>query len=154
MVPDLDQSEIHMNVKILEGRLENYEPMSMFSDYIGDKNLKKIRFDTLQNKIDIDNGKVVIPNMTIESTLGHIEFSGTHDSNHNIEYYLRIPWKTVKKASLYKIFGNKKKADSVFGEEEIVKVDKTKRTRYLNLKILGTVNDYDISLGKKKDKKQ
>ncbi len=154
MVPDLDQSEIHMNVKILGGRLENYEPMSMFSDYIGDKNLKKIKFDTLQNRIDIDKGKVVIPQMTIESTLGHIEFSGTHDSRHNIEYYLRIPWKTVKKASLYKIFGNKKKADSVYGEEEIVKVDKTKRTRYLNLKIKGTIDDYDISLGKKKDKKE
>ncbi|GGI57440.1 AsmA family protein [Winogradskyella haliclonae] len=153
MVPDLDQSEIHMNVKVLEGRLENYEPMSMLSDYIGDKNLKKIRFDTLQNKIDIDNGKVVIPSMTIESTIGHIEFSGTHDSNHNIEYYLRIPWKTVKKASLYKIFGNKKKADSIYGEEDIVKVDKTKRTRYLNLKIIGTMDDYNISLGKKKNKK-
>ncbi|WP_282042673.1 AsmA-like C-terminal region-containing protein [Winogradskyella flava] len=151
MVPDLDQSEIHMNVKILEGRLEDYEPMSMFSDYIGDKNLKKIKFDTLQNKIDIDKGKVVIPNMTIESTLGHIEFSGTHDSSHNIEYYLRIPWKTVKKASLYKVFGNKKKADSVYGEEDIMKVDKTRRTRYLNLKIIGTLDDYDISLGKKKD---
>ncbi|RNC86208.1 MAG: hypothetical protein ED556_07880 [Winogradskyella sp.] len=153
MVPDLDQSEIHMNVKILEGRLEDYEPMSMFSDYIGDKNLKKIRFDTLQNSLDIDKGKVVIPNMTIESTLGHIEFSGTHDSSHNIEYYIRIPWKTVKKAGLYKIFGNKKKADSVYGEEDIVKVDKTRRTRYLNLKIIGTMDDYDISLGKKKNKK-
>ena len=152
MVPDLDQSEIHMNVKILEGKLENYEPMSMFSDYIGDKNLKKIRFDTLQNKIDIDQGKLVIPNMIIESTLGHIEFSGTHDNKHNIEYYLRIPWKTAKKAALYKIFGNKKKVDSIKGEEDIIKVDKTKRTRYLNLKIIGTIEDYNISLGKKKTK--
>ncbi len=153
MVPDLDQSEIRMNVKILDGKLENYEPMSMFSDYIGDKNLKKIRFDTLQNKIDIDKGKIVIPNMTIESTLGHIEFSGTHDSKHNIEYYLRIPWKTAKKAALYKIFGNKKKVDSISGEEDIIKADKTKRTRYLNLKIIGNMEDYDISLGKKKKAK-
>lgn len=153
MVPDLDQSEIHMNVKILNGRLENYEPMAMFSNYFGDKNLKKIKFDTLQNKIDIDNGKVVIPNMTIESTLGHIEFSGTHDSSHNIEYYVRIPWKTVKKAALYKVFGNKKKVDSIATEDEIIKVNKEKKTRYLNLKILGTMDDYDISLGKKKKNK-
>ncbi len=153
MVPDLDKSEIHMNVKILEGRLENYEPMSMFSDYIGDKNLKKIRFDTLQNKIDIDNGKVVVPKMTIESTLGHLEISGTHDSKHNIEYYISIPWKTVKKAALYKIFGNKKKTDSIYGEEEIIKATTNKKTKYLNLKIIGTMDDYDISLGKKKNKK-
>ena len=153
MVPDLDQSEIHMNVKVLNGQLENYEPMYMLSDYFGDKNLKKVRFDTLQNKIDIEKGKVVIPNMTIESTLGHIEFSGTHDRNHNIDYYLRVPWKTVKKAALYKVFGNKKKADSVFGEEEIIKANKKKRTRYLNLNISGTTDDYDISLKKKKQKK-
>ncbi|MFP4846681.1 AsmA-like C-terminal region-containing protein [Winogradskyella sp. PE311] len=153
LVPDLDQSEVHMNVKILEGRLENYEPMALFSDYIGNKNLKKIKFDTLQNSIDITNGKITIPSMTVESTIGHMEISGTHDSDHNIEYYLRIPWKTVRKASLYKIFGNKKKADSVYSEETIVKVDKTKKTRYLNLKIIGSVDDYDISLGKKKNKK-
>ena len=91
--------------------------------------------------------------MTIESTLGHIEFSGTHDRNHNIDYYLRVPWKTVKKAALYKVFGNKKKADSVFGEEEIIKANKKKRTRYLNLNISGTTDDYDISLKKKKQKK-
>ena len=90
--------------------------------------------------------------MTIESTIGHMEMSGTHDSKHNIEYYLRIPWKTVRKASLYKVFGNKKKADSIFGEEDIVKQDKTKRTRYLNLKIIGTVDDFDVSLGKEKSK--
>ena len=153
MIPDLDQSDIQMNVRILEGRLENYEPMELFSDYIGDKNLKKIRFDTLQNNIAINKGKIDIPNMTIESTLGHIEMSGTHDSEHNIEYYLRIPWKTVRKASLYKIFGNKKKVDSIYEEEEIIKVDRNKRTRYLNLKIIGTVDDFDISLGKKKNKK-
>jgi len=152
MIPDLDQSEIKISAIILEGRLENYEPMELFSDYIGDKNLKMIKFDTLQNNITITNGEISIPNMTIESTIGHMEMSGTHDSKHNIEYYLRIPWKTVRKASLYKVFGNKKKADSIFGEEDIVKQDKTKRTRYLNLKIIGTVDDFDVSLGKEKSK--
>lgn len=154
MVPDLDQSEIQMKVEVLEGRLENYEPMQLFSEYIGNKNLNKIKFDTLQNSITIDKGEITIPNMTIESTIGHMEISGTHDSDHNIEYYLRVPWKTVKKAALYKIFGNKKKADSIYGEEAIMKVDKTKRTRYLNLKIIGTLDDYDISLGKKKKDKK
>jgi len=152
MVPDIDQSEIHMDVKVLDGRLENYEPMAMLSSYIGNKNLNNIRFDTLQNTIDIDKGKIVIPNMTIESTLGHMEISGTHDSEHNIEYYLRIPWRTAKRAALYKIFGNKKRVDSIQSEDAIVKKDTTKRTRYLNLKVHGTIEDYKISLRKKKTK--
>jgi hypothetical protein len=149
-VPDLDQSEIHMDVEVIDGRLENYDPMSMLSDYIGDKNLKKIKFDTLQNHLDIYNGRITIPNMTIESSLGHMEFSGTQDSNHNIDYFLRIPWKTVKKAARYKLFGNKKNKDSIVEDDEIIELDPKKKVRYLNLNIYGNIADYKISLGKRK----
>ena len=79
MVPDLDQSNIAMDVKVLNGRLKNYDPMLALSDYMGEKNLQYIKFDTLQNHLDITKGKITIPTMTIESTLGHIELSGTHD---------------------------------------------------------------------------
>ncbi|MEM8846635.1 MAG: AsmA-like C-terminal region-containing protein [Bacteroidota bacterium] len=151
MVPDLNESEIHIDVKVLEGRLENYEPMSMLSSYMGDKNLKNIRFDTLQNHLDITKGRITIPSMTIESTLGHMELSGTHDSEHNIDYFLRIPWKTVKKAAIYKLFGNKKNQDSLMQEEKIIEVDSKKKVRYLNLKIQGHIDEYEISLGKNKD---
>ncbi|MGY3795123.1 AsmA-like C-terminal region-containing protein [Aquimarina sp. 433] len=152
MVPDLDQSTVEMDVKVLNGRLKNYDPMLALSDYMGDKNLQNIRFDTLQNNLDINKGKINIPSMTIESTLGHMELSGTHDSNQNIDYFLRIPWKTVRKASWQKLFGNKK--DTIISpeqEDEIVEVDPNKKTKYLNLKIKGSVDDYKISLGKKKE---
>ncbi len=152
MVPDLDQSALEMDVKVLNGRLKNYDPMLALSDYMGDKNLQNIRFDTLQNSLDIKKGKITIPSMRIESTLGHIELSGTHDSNQNIDYYLRIPWKTVRKAAWQKIFGSKK--DSIITaeqEDEIVEIDPNKKIKYLNLKIKGSIDDYKISLGKKKD---
>ncbi len=153
MVPDLDQSTIEMDVKILNGRLKNYDPMLALSDYIGDKNLQNIRFDTLQNSLDIKKGKINIPAMTIESTLGHMEFSGTHDSDQNIDYYIRIPWKTVRKAAWRKLFKSKKDTiNNTKQEDEIVEVDTDKKTRYLNLKIKGRTDDYKISLGKKKKK--
>ncbi len=151
MIPDLDQSDIEMDVKVLNGRLKNYDPMLALSDYMGDKNLRNIRFDTLQNSLDIEKGKISIPSMTIESTIGHMELSGTHDSNQNIDYYLRIPWKTVRKAAWQKLFGSKK--DSVVDPEqvdEIVEVDPNRKTKFLNLKIKGTIDDYKVSLGKKK----
>ncbi|GAB1856725.1 hypothetical protein MHTCC0001_15610 [Flavobacteriaceae bacterium MHTCC 0001] len=153
MVPDLDQSTLEMDVKVLNGRLKNYDPMLALSDYMGDKNLQNIKFDTLQNSLDIKKGKINIPAMTIESTLGHMELSGTHDSNQNIDYYLRIPWKTVRKAAWQKLFGSKK--DSITNEtqeDKIVEVDPNKKTKYLNLKIKGSIDDYKISLGKKKEK--
>ena len=151
MVPDLDQSNIEMDVKVLDGRLKNYDPMLALSDYMGDKNLRNIRFDTLQNNLAINQGKISIPKMTIESTLGHMELSGTHDSGQNIDYYLRIPWKTVRKAAWQKLFGGKK--DTVVNAEqvdEIVEADPKEKTKYLNLKIKGTIDDYKVSLGKKR----
>ncbi|MEM7084676.1 MAG: AsmA-like C-terminal region-containing protein [Bacteroidota bacterium] len=153
MVPDLDQSNIEMDVKVLNGRLKDYDPMLALSDYMEDKNLRNIRFDTLENRLDIRKGEITIPSMTIESTLGHMELSGTHDSDQNIDYYLRIPWKTVRKAAWRKLFGSKK--DTVINkeqEDEIVEVDPGKKIKYLNLKIKGRTDDYKVSLGKKKQK--
>ncbi|MEP3207212.1 MAG: AsmA-like C-terminal region-containing protein [Gilvibacter sp.] len=153
MVPDLDQSTIEMDVKVLDGRLKNYDPMLALSDYMGDKNLQNIRFDTLQNTLDINKGKISIPAMTIESTLGHMELTGTHDSDQNIDYYVRIPWKSVRKAAWKKLFGSKQ--DTIINpeqEDEIVELDPDKKTKYLNLKIKGRVDDYKVSLGKKKNR--
>ncbi|MEM6719390.1 MAG: AsmA-like C-terminal region-containing protein [Bacteroidota bacterium] len=154
LVPDLDQSTLEMDVKVLNGRLKNYDPMLALSDYMGKKNLRNIRFDTLQNNLNVDKGKIHIPSMTIESTLGHMELSGTHDADQNIDYYVRIPWKTVRKAAWYKLFGRKKRTIEEDQVDEIVEVDPNRRTRYLNVKIRGKIDDYKISLGKKKKEKK
>jgi hypothetical protein len=150
LVPDLDQSDIQMDVKVLNGRLKNYDPMLALSDYMGDKNLRNIRFDTLQNHLDVKKGKIIIPKMTIESTLGHIEISGSHDSDQNIDYYLQIPWKIFRKATAQKLFGNNKDSLSINTEDEIVEVDQNKKTRYLNVNVKGTLDDYKVSLRKQK----
>jgi hypothetical protein len=152
-VPDLDQSEIHMDVEVLNGRLQNYEPITMLSDYMGDKNLKNIKFDTLKNHLDITKGRITIPNMTIESTLGHIELSGTQDMDHTMEYYLRIPWKTVKKAARYKLFSSKKNSGKSLEDDEIVEIDPNKKVRYLNLKLTGKLDDFEVSMEKAKKRK-
>ena len=151
MVPDLDQSTIKMEVQVLNGKLKNYDPMLALSEYMGDKNLKSIRFDTIQNTLDIKEGIITIPDMRIESSLGHMELSGTHDSGQNIDYYMRIPWKTVKKAAKQKIFGsNKNTTVNESQEDEIVEIDPNKKTKYLNLKVKGNIDDFEVSLGKKK----
>ncbi|MCZ4410771.1 hypothetical protein O3Q51_18285 [Cryomorphaceae bacterium 1068] len=152
-VPDLDQSEVHMDVMALNGRLENYDYMLMLSDYFGDKNLRSVRFDTLQNHLDVIDGVLTIPNMTIESTLGHMDISGKQDMDNNIEYYVRIPWDLVKKGAINRVFGSKKKEGEDQGEDEIVEVDPNENVRYLNLKITGTLDDFKIGPGKEKQKR-
>jgi len=148
-VVDLDQSEVHLDVEVINGRLENYDPVMMMSDYFGDKDLTSIKFDTLQNHMDITNGKITIPNMTIESTLGHMDISGTQDMNDNIDYYVRIPWSLVKSAARNKIFGTKENESKT--EDEIVEVDPQEKVKYLNVNITGTFDDYSIKTGKDKN---
>lgn len=147
MVPDLDQSEIHLDVEVLDGRLVNYEPMRLLSDYMGDKDLTNIRFDTITNHIDLTQGILSIPSMNVESTLGHYELSGKHDLDHKLEYYVRIPWKTIREGARSKLFGTKKEEEV---SNDIIERDPNKPVKYLNLKIHGTLDNFKVGLGKDK----
>ena len=124
---DIDQSEIHMDVQVLDGRLENYEYMLLLSDYFGDKDLTSVCFDTLENHMDITNGNLTIPSMSIESTIGHFEISGTQDMSLNMDYFIRIPWSLIKQGARYKIFGDKKTKDGQTGDDQIIQVDPSKK---------------------------
>lgn len=148
MVPILDDSEIHLEVDVTQGRLEHYAALDAVSDYFKDKNLSRVLFDTLRNNLDITKGVLSIPNMTINSTLGFIEISGKQDMNMNMEYYLRIPLKLVTQIGAKKLFGNDDKPE---GDDEIQYKDDSKKVRFINLKISGTPDNYKISLGKDKN---
>lgn len=162
MVPKIDDSEIHMDIEVLDGRLEEYAPIMALSDYFGDKNLQSVRFDSLRNKLDLNQGILNIPNMTLNTTLGHMDFSGSQKASgdYDMEYFVRVPFKMVTSVAKQKLFGKKDKkeaedaADAAAEEDEIVYKDESKRTRYLNIKITGNPDDYKIGLGKDKREKR
>jgi hypothetical protein len=54
----------------------------------------------------------------------------------------------LMKATRNKVFGTKENDPEAV--DEIITVDANKRTRYLNLNIKGTLDDYDIKIGKDK----
>jgi len=149
MVPIVDDSEIHLDFKVLSGKLENFDPMEYLAEYFADKNVAKIIFDTLQNHIDIKNGVLNIPTMKINTSLGFVEISGIQYSDYTYQYYLRVPWKMVTKSGASKLFG-KKKEELINPEEEnqITYAEEDKKVRYLNLQITGDLEDYQIKLKK------
>lgn len=153
MVPIIDDSEIHLDFSVLSGKLENYGPMEYLSEYFADKNVAKILFDTLQNHIDMKNGTLNIPNMKINTSLGFVEMSGKQNMDYSYEYYLRVPWKMVTKAGASKLFGKKKGEDvDPDQEDEIVYAEGDKKIRYVNIQIIGDLEDYKIKLKKEKNK--
>lgn len=151
MVPKIDDSEIHLDAHVLNGRLENYGLLDYMTDYFQDKNLKNVVFDTLDNHMDLTNGVLNIPTMSINSSLGHLEISGKQSLEGEMEYYLRIPWKMITQTASSKLFGKKEKSTSL-QEDEIQYGDA--KTKYVNIRIVGDTDDYKLSLGKPKKKKK
>jgi hypothetical protein len=148
LIPIIDDSELHLDVKVIQGRLEQYSALDAMSDFFKDKNLDRVRFDTLSNTLDFNKGILSIPSMNINSTLGFIEISGKQDMNLNMEYYVRVPWKLVTQVAAQKLFGSKEVDPDK--EDEIQYRDDSRKQRFVNIKITGTPDDYKISLAKDK----
>ena len=151
MIPGIEDSELHIGMEVVDGSLKNFAAFEALSSFFTDKNLSMIRFDTLRNEFHLKNSVLDIPTMNINTTLGYFELSGSQNMHQEMEYYVRIPWKVVARAGAQKIFGNKNR-DNSDQVDEIQYRDETKRTRFVNVRITGTPDDYDISLSKRKDR--
>ncbi|MDB2368915.1 hypothetical protein N9V43_01380 [Flavobacteriales bacterium] len=127
-----------IDVKINNGELLEFEPLMMMSDYISVEELKRIKFSTLENQIEIKDNIIDIPFMEIHSTAIDIAGAGTHSFDNEMDYEFKI--------LLNEILGNKlkrknKKTVSEFGK---VRDDGVKgMAMFLNME--GTVDDPKIS---------
>ena len=154
LTPIINESDLSIDVSVVNGRLDNFGPMAALSDFFKDKNLSKVFFDKLENRLQVKNGTMVLPNMLINSSLGFIEVSGKQDADLNMEYFVRVPLKLLTKVASQKLFGKKQEEINPEQEDEIIYKDPTKKVSYVNLKISGTPSNYKISLQKNKDIKQ
>jgi len=151
LVPKIDDSEIHMDVDVTHGRLENFALLHYMSEYFQNKNLDNVFFDTLANHLDLVNGEMIIPKMQINSSLGHMEISGKQTLEGQMEYYLRIPWKMITQSASSRLFGKKNIEEVSEDQVDAIQYGSDK-TKYVNIKIVGDDNGYKFSLGKDKRK--
>jgi hypothetical protein len=154
LVPKIDDSDMDIELEITDGRLERYALFDYMADYFSNKNLKSVRFDTLSNTLNFKQGVLTIPNMAINSSIGYMEISGTQDMNLNMDYYMRIPWKMVTEAASSKLFGRNKEEVPEDQVDEIQSADPNKRTRFVNVRVKGTPEDYKITLEKQKKERK
>jgi len=127
-----------LDMKINDGELIEFEPMLLMSDYISVDDLKRIRFSTLENQIEVKNRSVEIPFMEIHSSAMDIAGSGTHFFDNTLDYEIEF--------SLNEVMGKRwrkknKKQISEFGE---IENDGVKGT-IIPLKMTGTVDNPKIS---------
>jgi hypothetical protein len=152
LTPILHEGEAKITIELTKGVLKKFAPMQALASYFKDKNIHMIRFDTLSNTLILKNGKLSVPAMNINTSLGFIEISGSQDLQKNMEYFVRIPMKMVTEVGFQALFGKKRNPEDLDENQidEIERRDPKKRTRFLNLKITGTPDNYTIGLGKNK----
>lgn len=141
---DIDLSSISMNshLAIENGNLKEYEPMMALSRFADIKELRDVRFSHLENDISIQNSKVIIPLMNIESNVLDMGLQGEHGFDNIIDYSIRLKLSDV-------IFTNRKKQrkTSEF-DDHLIEVEKDDDPNiYVGMK--GPIENPKIELDRK-----
>ncbi len=135
---DLNKLTVKSKVLLEKGQVLNFEPLSALSKFVSIRELNNLKFETLQNEIEIKNNTIYIPKMEINNNAINLLLSGTHDFTNKIDYKIRLLLSDViaRKSSRVQ--------DSDFGE---VSDDGNGKT-YLFLKMYGQIDDPNFSLDK------
>lgn len=129
-----------ISTTIIEGELNNFEPMQKLAKYLDGDKLDRLRFSELANEIHIENKTIYIPSMQVNSNVSNITIGGTHTFDQHIDYRVVAPFNNR----------NKVDKDAAFGSIETSQMGKTK----IFLKITGTTDDYKISYDRSAVKKE
>ncbi|HMQ00406.1 MAG TPA: AsmA-like C-terminal region-containing protein [Cyclobacteriaceae bacterium] len=121
-----------INATIRNGELNDFEPMKQLSKYLDEDNLHRLRFAELKNEIHIENRVIYLPQMQVGSNVSDIKISGTHTFDQVIDYRIVAPLRSKKKID----------PDEAFGAIE----DDGSGRSMLHMKIIGTTNNFTVSL--------
>ena len=77
-------------VKIDNGELVSFKPLKSLSKFIDIKELEDVKFQNLQNTIEIKNEVINIPQMIIKTSALNLSFAGTQNFNNIIDYRIKI----------------------------------------------------------------
>ncbi len=146
MALDVSGADGTVDLSFKEGALIEFPPLEMLSDIMGTKDLANVRFDDLQNTLELEDGYIFIPKMDINTTLGAVRITGFQHFDSEIEYLVQIPFGMVSSVGWNFLTGKKRKEDAE--PDEIVKM-KDGGIK-INVRIVGTLDDYTIKLGKGK----
>lgn len=87
---DIKSVEAIANIEIRNGELNEFQPLQALSRFLDASQLKNVKFATLNNQIEIMHETVVIPRMTINSSVLNLEGYGTHTFGNNIDYHTNM----------------------------------------------------------------
>lgn len=87
---DWESMEMTANIKVDNGRMINYHPLTALGRYIRTDNLDSVNFSALENIIHINDRIIHIPMMEVSSNVLNLALSGKHSFDNHIDYKLRV----------------------------------------------------------------
>jgi hypothetical protein len=82
--------KVQAAIQIDNGELIRFKMLESLSDFVHVKDLKHVKFSTLQNYLEVDRGKVYLPRMLIQCNAMALDVTGIHGFDQTIDYGLRV----------------------------------------------------------------
>ncbi len=86
----LDRLRVLAGIGLEDGEIKDFDLFTNFSDFIKIDDLRRVKFDNLENWLEIKNEKIYIPTMFIRSNALNLTMTGVHSFKNTIQYYLKI----------------------------------------------------------------
>lgn len=106
---DLNSVNATSSLLIEQGELIGFKPLESLAKYIDMKELRHIKFSTLQSNLDIKNKTITLPKTSIKSTAINLDLWGTHTFDNQIDYHIQL--------LISELLAKKQKANKQFDEE-------------------------------------
>jgi len=89
---DVDWASIETtaNMRVEQGAIIDYEPLIGLGRFLRIDDMSRVTFSTLENQIRIQNKKVIIPDMEINSSALSLKLSGEHTFENEIDYRIQV----------------------------------------------------------------
>ena len=144
---DYPSLQVTADAKIVDGELNDFEPMQALASFVEDKHLSRLRFGELSNKIRIADEKIHIPPMDVYNNVSTVRVQGTHTFSNQLDYQFEMPMQSIHlRSDQARRRAQERKKN--FGE---IAPDNAKpMTLFLTAK--GPVSDYKIAYDFKKAK--
>ena len=125
------------NLTIEKGELINFKPLRNLSNFVNVEDLKDVKFSKLENKIEIKDNLITIPEMQIISSALSLIVSGTHSLNNEINYDITLLLSELMSNEFRK---KNTKINNEFGEIK----SNNEGLSAIYLKMIGTTDDTKI----------
>lgn len=140
------KDKIYTKTKLLinNGELNDFGPLIDLQQFMSDEfkmkfDLKHLKFETLENDIEIIKKTIFIPEMAIRTNDVNLDISGKHSFDQEIDYLFNVKHSEIFKAS---------KKNEI--EEKYGVIENKDKTATLPLKMTGTVDNPRFSYDLKK----